>query len=238
MIEIEGRKPYDPSVPRVVEDEHYPALPRPPPINWSSAQKAIHGNDGYIIPERLEIYIGMLIEKGFVKILPENVHEIREGDRMAYVRKDRKFRSGGFLIRISDSNTKYGKDETEDEYKTYLLYRGFNNACFSLQLEDVEEFWVRHKKIKEYKPKQKYVIFERPVYYTNFPVYLANDNNEFVLVKYCRDNYSRNRFITTQKFDRAKNDGWRFDDENGTQDPIDEIQIELLDELLDNEIEE
>jgi hypothetical protein len=217
IIEKEGRQPYDANVPRVVIESLYSNVkPREPPENYISKQKYINSNDGKINQEILDIYLQKLQEKGFVAVSPEDVYTIRIGDRIAFIRNDNKWRSGGFLVDVKNSNTAYGEHNNNDEkseYKPYVLFKAFNNAIFSLQVSDVYQFWV--KRPAEKKIQDTISIFKIPTIETQFPVYLLNDNEDLVIIYYARDNYSRNRFMSTRKFQCAQEYGWKFED--GTQ---------------------
>lgn len=221
MIHIPGRKPYDPSIPRTVLDS---SGVKDRQISYDesrvSIQSFINGDNGHIVPERYEAYIKKLISRGFTKLEPDSIYDLYPGLRMAYVTYDNRWRSGGFVLSVHDSCTEYGEKEedidiTEKEYKPYILYKGFNNAVFSLQESDVKEFWIKDTLNKPKENKNEVIIFKIPKYETNYPVLLLNNNGENVIVYYARDNYARNRFINTQKFQKALSGSWMFED--GTQ---------------------
>ncbi len=225
MIQTPGRKPYDPSVPRIVDVSFGKIKPRQPPSNYESIQKYINGNSGEIVEERLELYLSKLLERGHYKIKPEEIFGIVIGSKISYITKDNKWRSGGFLVSVHDSFTRYGENEEDiviDENsvaKQYILYKAFNNAVFSLQLEDIVEFWIKNKsnrvrRAKAKEPNQK-EIFKIPKKETKYPVYLLNDNGDHVVVYYARDNHVKYRFMNSMKFERASEEGWTFED--GTQ---------------------
>ena len=208
MIHKEGRKPYDPTELRYAEG---PYENREPPDNYISKQKEINsGPDGTINPQKLRDYTDQLKLRGFIKIKPHEIYDIQPGARIAYIRTDKKWCSGGFLISIHDSNTQYNSSKTSNEYETYLLYKSFNNAVFSLQLKDVIQFWILEKKLKE--DENTFVIFKKPMFYTNFPVTLKNSDEIDTVIYFARDSYVRNRFMSTDKFRRAQEYGWMFED--------------------------
>lgn len=246
MIQKKGRKAYDSDVPRVPEN----GIPlRLPPDEYISRQGYINSNNGFINDDRLIRYLQKLETKGFVKT--NNIYELSPGDRMAYITKDGKWRSGGFVIGLYESNMVYNNfDDSIDfdiddskfrgtmtenikekikkqikeqqrtkEYLPFLLYKAFNNAVFSLQGVDVYEFWYKKKISKRIRKKivkePKKIQFNLPKNPTYYPVYLLNDNNEEVIVFYGRDTYDVKRFINSQKYSKALEQGWEFVD--GTQ---------------------
>ena len=247
MIHKKGRKPYNSDVPRVAE-----GVPMRIPANdYISIQGFINSNDGFINEERLDKYLERLTKKGFIST--KNIYELSPGDRMAYITKEGKWCSGGFIIGLYESNivyknpfgdseefeesievndnsfrgkindkirekikTKIKEQQKTKEYLPFLLYKGFNNAVFSLQGVDVYEFWykkkVNKKEIKKALNMQKRVKFNLPKNPTYYPVHLLNDNNEEVIVFYGRDAYDVKRFINSQKYTKALENGWTFVD--------------------------
>ena len=227
IIQKEGRKPYDATIPRSADQVYTHVMPRETnmPANYISIQKSINCNNGFINEDILGVYLEKLKDRGFYAVDPDNFDKglINVGDRMAYITKDNVWRSGGFLVDIKYSYTKYGEEEDQDETNTtdrerkpYILYKAFNHALFSLQPEDVKVFWVKRKREQNARrtPLQlpKFTI---PSLETNYPVFLMNNDGNYVVVYYAKDNYSRNRFMTSEKFKRAQTEGWIFTD--GTQ---------------------
>ena len=116
------------------------------------------------------------------------------------------FRSGGIII---------GKKEEGDKY---IMYKAYNGCLFPLQLSDVEEIYVKNPNIKingnkKEKIIDKTVFFKEPEVKTAFPVYLQSrysDNN--VVVYYATDNFKRERFKNTKKYEYALKTGdWGFE---------------------------
>lgn len=147
MITKPGRQAYDPSIPREPLD---PSKLKKPEFGVVSRQKTINiGPDGTADLEQLNKYKEILTKKGFEQIPPNDIYDVKLGTRVAYLTTDNKWRSGGFLADIKNSNTLHGTKKLLDEYKIYIIYKGFNGAAFTVQLEDIGELWVRNKK----KPK-------------------------------------------------------------------------------------
>jgi hypothetical protein len=95
----------------------------------------------------------------------------------------------------------------------FILYKSFNNAVFSIQIEDIKHIYT--KKIKNVIKKMAY--FKKPTTITGYPVSLTNADGINVIVYYARDNYNKTMFEASTKYIRATEDpeSWSFDD--GTQ---------------------
>ena len=240
IVHKEGRQPYDKSVLREADESVQGVIATPAPTGYYSIQQHINSNKGRTINKpRLNEYLTKLKKKGWKQIPVDDIYSLQKGNRVAYITVDNKWRSGGFLVEIKDSSSKYDavKDKViEDrsknaEYKPYILYKAFNGSIFSLQAEDIQELWTRPKKVKEERDSR--AKFKVPYEESSYAVILEDDDGEDVIVYYARDDYVRKRFMKTKKFERAENYGWVFDD--GTQGtPIDKesgIKIQLLDDL-------
>jgi hypothetical protein len=212
--EKEGRKPYNKEEPRLPID----GIPlRETPYDYVSIQDQINKGPGKTIDtEELLKYVEKLKKMGFEKLEPENYEIIGPGERFGYVTNDNKWRSGGFLVSKDNSDSAFIDGQTirhaYTETRPYILYRGFNNALYSLQIEDVFEFWHKPKRIAF---TTNTVIFKKPVTFTNFPVTLPNDQGIDTVVYFARDSFIKKRFLTSIKYQRALEYGWMFDD--GTQ---------------------
>ncbi len=205
MIHKEGRKPYDPNVPR--EPLYEPV--REAPEGYKSIQQVINTGPGKTINQaRLDFYTK---KKGFKKINVFQIYSIAIGSKIAYVTRDNKWRSGGFLVSIKNSNTLYGTKEKLDTYKIYIEYKGFNGALFTAQEDDIRELYVLPKKQKKNTGKILLPALGEP---TRFPIYAQNDSGDDVIIKYARDEYERDRFIGTLKYRNIISRGFYFEDDN------------------------
>ena len=115
------------------------------------------------------------------------------------------FRSGGIIIGR--------KEETDD----YIMYKAYNGCLFPLQMNDVEEIYVKNPNSKiegsrKEKVIRKTVFFKEPETETKFPVFLQSKlTGENIVVYYAKDNSSKGRFMTTKKFQYAVKTGdWGF----------------------------
>ena len=115
------------------------------------------------------------------------------------------FRSGGIII---------GKKEEGDEY---IMYKAYNGCLFPLQIKDIEEIYVKDPNIKIDGNKKeriirKTVFFTEPEYETKFPVYLQSRlTGDNIVIHYAKDNYKRDRFIASKKYEYAFRTGdWGF----------------------------
>jgi hypothetical protein len=215
IVEIEGRKPYDKSVPRLARDEYEDRQPPPGYVSWQS--KINSGPGGTINDAKLEKYLNG-VGNIYEEVDPEDIDNIPSGSRIAYITKTNKWRSAGWLSRVEESDTDADGNPFEDGPKKYVLYKSYNNACFSVQVEDVEMFYVMKPKGPEV-IVQKMIYFKKPTKRTNFPVKIEDEDGYEVVVAYLRDDYNRKKFMATEKYKNAKKDpeGWSFDD--GTQEP-------------------
>ena len=108
------------------------------------------------------------------------------------------FRSGGIII---------GKNE-EDE--RYVMYKAYNGCIFPLQIKDVLEIYIKNDNSTSSNPKiiKKTVKFKRPEKPTAYPVYLTDPKtDEQVVVYYGKDNYSKDRFMMSKKYEYAYKTG-------------------------------
>jgi hypothetical protein len=247
IVHKDGRRPYDKTVLREADESVQGVIATPVPTGYYSIQQHINSNKGRTINKpRLDEYLTKLKKKGWIQISVDDIYSLQKGNRVAYITVDNKWRSGGFLVEIKDSASKYDakKDKVienrkkDAEYKPYILYKAFNGSIFSLQAEDIQQLWTRPKKVKG--PKNDRVKFKVPYEESSYAVILEDDDGEDVIVYYARDDYTRKRFMKTKKFERAETYGWVFDDDTqGT--PVDKesgIQIQLLDDLENDSSDE
>ena len=116
------------------------------------------------------------------------------------------FRSGGIII---------GKKEEGDDY---IMYKAYNGCLFPLQMNDVQEIYVRDPNIKIEGNKRERIIkntvfFKEPEFVTKFPVFLESPlTGENIAIHYAKDNYKRERFKMSNKYKYAFRTGdWGFE---------------------------
>ena len=116
------------------------------------------------------------------------------------------FRSGGIII---------GPKEGENDY---IMYKAYNGCLFPLQINDIEEIYVKDPNVKikgnrNEKIINKTVFFKEPENKTLFPVYLPSKyTGEQIIVYYAKDNFKRDRFLSTKKYEYAfKTGDWGFE---------------------------
>jgi hypothetical protein len=207
IVEIEGRKPYNKAVPRIAREGYENRQPDAGYISWQS--KINTGPKGTINEKVLERY---LASSGYEEVDPEDIDRIPSGARIAYITKSNKWRSAGWLSRVEESETDADGNEFEDGPRKYVLYKSYNNACFPVQVDDVEMFYVMVPKVEV--TVEKMIYFKIPQKVTNFPIMLTNSEGEEVIVGYSRDEYNRKKFMKTNKYKKAKEDpdSWAFED--------------------------
>jgi hypothetical protein len=203
--------PYDANEPRVPingvpEREDL----RDPEHRNESVQKWINtGPGGTVNISSLNYYLNeYIINKGYLvfhKI--KDLSKFPKGSRICYLTKDLKWRSGGFLVEISRSNTLYGTNQLLDHYKYYLAYKAFNNSLFHLQDEDIRDIYIKPKNVK--KTNTGPVPIKYPGEKTQFPVIVKN-----TIIKYCRDSSDRDRFMSSAKYQRILNYGYIFQNQD------------------------
>ena len=98
------------------------------------------------------------------------------------------------------------------------MYKAYNGCLFPLQMNDVEEIYVKDPNVKIEGNKKERVIkttvfFKEPEHETKFPVFLQSrltGNN--IVVHYAKDNYKKERFIASKKYQYAfKTGDWGFE---------------------------
>jgi hypothetical protein len=203
IIQTEGRRAYDRSKRRLARDGHED---RQAPTGYVSWQSKINIDNGEINQEILDKYLS---DYHYVEL--QSVSQLYPGSRIAYITNQNKWRSGGFFIRSELSEKKADGTPYEDGPHMYILYKSFNNAVFSVQVEDIEKLYTRQTNKIIVK---KLITFKKPVKESNFPVKIMNINGNEVVIHYARDNYNRMLFLATKKYTTAKDDpeSWSFDD--------------------------
>ena len=108
-----------------------------------------------------------------------------------------------------------GKKEEADDY---VMYKAYNGCLFPLQMNDVEEIYVKDPNVKIEGNKKERVIkttvfFKEPEHETKFPVFLQSRlTGDNIVVHYAKDNYKKERFIASKKYQYAfKTGDWGFE---------------------------
>jgi hypothetical protein len=165
MIAKKGRKPYNPRIPRYVDQELVASTGKfienkDVPYNYDSVQRRINKGPGRTVdPVELTSYIKK------AKFAPITFNEVEIGTRIAYITKENKWRSGGYVVSKNVSLTTYDNEQEmtvrlPDEVlmnstpNMFLEYKAFNNAIFSLQKEDILQLFAK-KKFTEDEKKQR-----------------------------------------------------------------------------------
>tara|TARA_X000001036_G_C20383754_1_gene685738 strand:- start:33 stop:656 length:624 start_codon:yes stop_codon:yes gene_type:complete len=180
------------------------------PYRYISIQDRVNGD-----PEFEIAYINKLSSEGWFKL--EDNRSILMNDMKGRHFKYRlngnglsnaekgTFRSGGIVI---------GKKEEGDEY---IMYKAYNGCMFPLQIKDIEEIYIKDPNVKIDGNKKeriikKTVFFAEPEYETKFPVYLQSRlTGDNIVIHYAKDNYKRDRFIASKKYEYAFRTGdWGF----------------------------
>jgi hypothetical protein len=91
-----------------------------------------------------------------------------------------------------------------------LQYEGFTNMYMKERVRKVKV--VKEKEKKENKIVDNRVKYKRPIEKTNFPVYITNKDGKEVVVFYAENNHKRDRFLKTNKYQKALKYGWVFID--------------------------
>lgn len=171
------------------------------------------GEDGVADPTRLNEILKHMSENGWKEVIKtkENIASIRPSTQIRYTIRDDdgiKFRTGGFFIRFFD------QEDDPNLTDSYILYAthvpGVNRT---LQYSSFENMYMKEKvkKIKVIKTEGK-VKYKRPGNETNFPVYLKNEEDEDVVVYYAKNNRNKKLFKESNKYKRALEVGWEFQD--------------------------
>lgn len=116
------------------------------------------------------------------------------------------FRSGGIII---------GRKGEEDDY---IMYKAYNGCLFPLQMNDVEEIYVRDPNVKINGDRKERIVkstvfFKEPEHETRFPIFLQSRlTGDDIVVHYAKDNYKRERFAASKKYQYAfKTGDWGFE---------------------------
>ena len=180
------------------------------PYRYISIQDRVNGD-----PEFEIAYINKLSSEGWFKLEDNRsilMNEMKgrhfkyrlNGNGLSNAEKGT-FRSGGIII---------GKKEEGDEY---IMYKAYNGCLFPLQIKDIEEIYIKDPNVKIDGNKKeriirKTVFFIEPEYETKFPVYLQSRlTGDNIVIHYAKDNYKRDRFIASKKYQYAfKTGDWGF----------------------------
>jgi hypothetical protein len=159
-------------------------------------------------------YINKLINKGWYKLgnNTDIFKDVMKGIHFKYRLNGNSisgaskgtFRSGGIII---------GK---KNDDPNYLMYKAYNGCLFPLQIKDIQEIYIKDPNIEKTertnKAINKTVYFKEPTNITSFPVKLISKlTNEEIVIYYAKDNYTKDRFMNTKKFEYAYKTGdWSF----------------------------
>jgi len=209
FIQKPGRKGYFKSVPRRATDGYED---RQPPDTYVSHQSRINSNNGKIDEDILEEYLN---ESGYEEVEPKDIDKLPSGARIAYIRKDNKWCSAGYYSRTEISMADIDGNPFKKP-KSFILYKGYNGSAWSVQLEDVEMFYVMKPKLPT--PVVKMIYFKKPTEKkTKYPVTLLDNDGYEVVVYYAKDNYGKKVFMNTKKYKRASEDSADWEFEGGGQ---------------------
>jgi len=114
-----------------------------------------------------------------------------------------KFRSGGWLISVNDGDD--GK---------YILFKPHNlsQPPIPVQFENIKRLFVLDINVQNDVKSRRPVTFKRPGFPTKYPVCMQDENGDTVTVYYANDSTKRTIFMGRDKFRRATNNGWTFND--------------------------
>lgn len=160
-------------------------------------QDKINGStSGHVLIELMDNYVK---QQSLVQIPKTN--NIERSTRIAYVRSDNKFRSGGFLL---------------EKHDNYLLFKGFNGAVFSLQIDDIKLLFIgttptQKKEIKEKKLLAKKILgslveYKKPKEIKKYSVNLFDN-----IIYSTPDESKYKRFLESPKYNNAKKNGYIMD---------------------------
>lgn len=210
IVHTRGRKPYNKSIPRIAREDYENKQPPPDYVSW---QSKINSNDNKTIDDDvLESYLN---ESTYEEFDIKNASNIPSGSRIAYIRKKpRRWCSAGWLSRVEESYEDVDGVPFKKK-KKYILYRAYNNSCFSVQIEDISKIYVMMPKVREIIVKMIY--FQQPKKRTNFPVIVQNSEGDDVVIYYAKDSFQQEKIENQKKSKKALEDpdGWLFED--GTQ---------------------
>lgn len=180
----------------------------PVPLSYIGYQKIINSNNDEVDEEKLQEHVEMIIEKGWEEI-PVSFELLNKGDQIRYTtitsKKEHLFRTGGWVCFIDEEN----------DPPIWLSYHAHTHSNWVLQLEDCQRLFVfRRPKKKAVKKDHSdtRVVFSIPGPETKYNVYLTDGNGVLQRVYSARDNYAKKRFMNSEKFKKAEQDGWKFKD--------------------------
>lgn len=207
IIKKPGRKAYNKKKLRMPTGDYEH---KETPEDYVSHQSRINSGPKGTIDE--DVMLEYIEQSGMEEVEPEDIDKIDTGCRFAYVRKQpNKWCSAGWISRVETSHVNADGVKL-DKPKKYVIYRGYNNSGWSVQVDDVEMFYVMKPKVKPI--IKKMIYFNYPIKKTNYPVTLLDKDGKMVVVYYGKDNHARNTFMSTAKFNKAKEDPeiWDFTD--------------------------
>lgn len=190
----------------------------PAPYGYLSIQDRINSRNGKIDPKQFNLHLREMVNQGWMELTDINEAEryIIPGMRIRYITKDKHFRTGGWVVLFKE------EDDDKGIVKKYIVYKAHNNVTFSLQYEDIDRLFFIHgnKKRKDKKEVDKKVDeegikimqprYKKPIYDSDYPVYLNDKNGNKVGIYYADSKYKRKRFMESEKFKSAQKYGWSF----------------------------
>lgn len=122
-----------------------------------------------------------------------------ENTEMVYGNFGNKFRSGGWFIRFDDN----------DDYILYKPHK-ITQPPIPIQLNNIDRMFVLSLRQQKINADKKPAYYDRPGAKTEYPVKLIDKCGVEVVVYYGPTEYKQNRFTQSEKFSRAKRNGWKF----------------------------
>lgn len=208
LVKNPGRLTYDSSVPRLNEIGEN----KDPPPEYKSIQKSINCMPGGTVDrDKLKLYLEYLHKKGFRQIETSQLWNIKNGTRVAYLTKAGKWRSGGFLVEVRNSNTTVTKDDQvvksgDGKVKMYFNYKTFNGGVFCVQEEDIEQLWAAIVLRKD--DKRVKIDPLGPV--TKFAATAKNEKGEDEVIRYLKTQKELDRFLESKRYENIVERGFVF----------------------------
>lgn len=194
-------------------------------LGYPNIQEAVNSGPRDSINQRiLDQVLAYQTREGWFEITLDEVILVNPGDRIRYITNDRppdpdshervrendkypmpfrhaprnKFRTGGWVISVNH----------EDRY---ILYRPHVVGCCpqSIQFDYVHRLFYLPRDGQASRGNKK-VQYRTPENVTNYPVMLRDENGEEIIVYYAKDEWKRNQFMNTAKFEKAKKYGFEM----------------------------
>ena len=125
--------------------------------------------------------------------------ETGEETDMEYGSSGNKFRSGGWIIKV-------------DYDERYILYKPYKKSQppIPIQFENIKRLFHITKEQQRENSNKKIIYYDRPGEKTKYPVKLKDMCGKEVVVYYGKDRYKQQRFMNSEKYALAKQNGWKF----------------------------